>query len=189
MRRVGRNHRPTTSELSSPIRMRAAWGQIEYAPRRKFEAPLSLAGPRTSESARVSQGLTKTSSESLDMNRLLSGVIVLVLTLLSGLMDAKGFVYAARAWPEGRLDLRFATASMLSFFAGLSLYIAAVRFMKTVGVSAVALQSGIWFIVTACGLAVMDGSVLQWSRTQKVVAVLVAAGLGWLLATAHGEGH
>lgn len=104
-------------------------------------------------------------------------------------MDAKGFVYAARAWPEGRLDVRFATASMLSFFAGLSLYIAAVRFMKSVGVSAVALQSGIWFVVTAVGIAVMDGSVLQWNRSQKVVAVLVAAGLGWLLATAHAEGH
>ena len=123
------------------------------------------------------------------MNRVLSGVIVLALTLLSGLMDAKGFVYAARAWPDGRLDLRFATASMLSFFAGLTLYIGSVRFMKTVGVNAVALQSGIWFLVTAVGIAVMDGSVLQWSRTQKFVAVLVAAGLCWLLATAHAEGH
>jgi len=123
------------------------------------------------------------------MNRVLSGVFVLVLTLTSGLMDAKGFVYAARAWPEGRLDLRFATASMLSFFAGLSLYIASVRFMKSVGVNAVALQSGIWFVVTAVGIAVMDGSVLQWSRTQKFVAVIVAAGLAWLLATAHAEGH
>jgi hypothetical protein len=123
------------------------------------------------------------------MNRLLSGVIVLVLTLLSGIMDAKGFVYAARAWPEGRLDVRFATASMLAFFAGLSLYIGAVRFMKSVGVNAVALQSGIWFVVTAVGIAVMDGSVLQWSRSQKMVAVVVAAGLAWLLATAHAEGH
>jgi hypothetical protein len=123
------------------------------------------------------------------MNRLLSGVIVLVLTLLSGLMDAKGFVYAARAWPEGRLDLRFATASMLSFFAGLSLYIASVRFMKGVGVNAVALQSGIWFVITAVGIAVMDGSVLQWSRSQKIVALVVAGGLAWLLATAHAEGH
>jgi hypothetical protein len=123
------------------------------------------------------------------MNRVLSGVFVLVLTLTSGLMDAKGFVYAARAWPEGRLDLRFATASMLSFFAGLSLYIASVRFMKSIGVNAVALQSGIWFVVTAVGIAVMDGSVLQWSRTQKFVAVIVAAGLAWLLATAHAEGH
>jgi hypothetical protein len=123
------------------------------------------------------------------MNRVLSGVIVLLLTLLSGFMDAKGFVYAARAWPEGRLDLRFATASMLSFFAGLSLYIAAVRFMKGVGVNAVALQSGIWFIITAVGIAAMDGSVLQWSRTQKVVAFFVATGLGWLLATAQAEGH
>jgi hypothetical protein len=61
--------------------------------------------------------------------------------------------------------------------------------MKSVGVNAVALQSGIWFVVTAVGIAVMDGSVLQWSRSQKMVAVVVAAGLAWLLATAHAEGH
>jgi hypothetical protein len=61
--------------------------------------------------------------------------------------------------------------------------------MKGVGINAVALQSGIWFVVTAIGLAVLDGSVLQWTRSQKVVAVIVAAGLAWLLATAHAEGH
>src|SRR5262245_29670489 len=106
------------------------------------------------------------------MNQLMSGTLVLVLTALSGLMDARGFVYAARAWPDGRLDARSAGASLLAFFAGLALYIAAVRFMKSLGINAVTLQSAIWFVVTAIGLAVMDGTVLQWSRMQKLVALV-----------------
>jgi len=32
--------------------------------------------------------------------------VVAILTIASGLLDARGFVYAARAWPSGQLDLR-----------------------------------------------------------------------------------
>ncbi|MGH8261219.1 MAG: hypothetical protein ACREUG_16175 [Steroidobacteraceae bacterium] len=121
------------------------------------------------------------------MHRLLSGTLVLLLTVLSGIMDARGFVYASRAWPQGRLDVRLAAASVLAFLAGLCLYITSVRFMKGVGVTAVSLQSAIWLVVTAIGLAAMDGSILQWSRAQKVVAIVIACGLTWLLATAQAE--
>jgi hypothetical protein len=117
------------------------------------------------------------------VNRALAGVLVLALTILSGVMDARGFVYAARAWPEGRLDVRFALASMAAFFAGLSLYIVAVRFMQSFGLQGVALQAALWFVVTAIGVAAMDGSVLNWTRAQQTVAIAVIAGLGWLIAT------
>jgi hypothetical protein len=54
----------------------------------------------------------------------------------------------------------------------------------------VALQSAIWFVVTAVGIAAMDGSVAGWTRAQQVVAVAVAAGLGWLIATTSAaSGH
>jgi hypothetical protein len=78
-------------------------------------------------------------------------------------------------------------ASVLAFLAGLCLYIASVRFMKGLGVNAVTLQSAIGLVVTAIGLAIMDGSILQWTRAQKVVAVVIACGLTWLIATAQAE--
>jgi hypothetical protein len=59
----------------------------------------------------------------------------------------------------------------------------AVRFIQAMGVHGVALQSALWFIVTAVGIAVLDTSILNWSRTQQVVGVLVAVGLGWLIVT------
>ena len=119
------------------------------------------------------------------MKTLFSAVLVLVLTVLSGVMDARGFVYAGRAWPEGNLDWSAVVQSMLAFFVGISLYIGAVRFMQAMGLNAVALQSGIWFVVTAVGIAALDGTVLQWSRLQQIVAVAVIAGLAWLISTAH----
>jgi hypothetical protein len=109
--------------------------------------------------------------------------IVGLLTIASGLLDARGFVYAARAWPEGQLDPGVGAASLASFAGGLTAYILAVKFMQNAGIQGVALQSGIWFVITAVGIAVLDGSLLQWTRTQQLVGIVVAIGLGWLIAT------
>jgi hypothetical protein len=120
------------------------------------------------------------------MKSLLSAFLVLLLTITSGVMDARGFVYAGRAWPGGALDWTAVGQSLLSFFAGISLYIGAVRFMQAMGVNAVALQSGIWFVATAIGIAALDGTVTQWTRLQQGVALGVMLGLAWLISTAHG---
>jgi len=122
------------------------------------------------------------------MKTLLSAFLVLLLTVLSGVMDARGFVYAGRAWPGGTLDWTAVGQSLLAFVAGISLYIGAVRFMQSMGLNAVALQSGIWFVATAIGIAALDGSVVQWTRLQQAVALAVMLGLAWLIATAH-EAH
>jgi len=122
------------------------------------------------------------------MKTLLSAFLVLLLTVLSGVMDARGFVYAGRAWPGGNLSWTAVGQSLLAFVAGISLYIGAVRFMQSMGLNAVALQSGIWFVATAIGIAALDGSVVQWTRLQQVVALAVMLGLAWLIATAH-EAH
>jgi hypothetical protein len=121
------------------------------------------------------------------MKSFLSALLVLVLTVTSGVMDARGFVYAGRAWPGGHLDWTAVGRSMLAFLAGISLYIGAVRFMQAMGLNAVALQSGIWFVATAIGIAALDGTVVQWTRLQQLVALGVIAGLAWLITTA--EAH
>jgi hypothetical protein len=123
------------------------------------------------------------------MSQLVNALLVFGLTLLSGVLDARGFVYASRAWPDGVLDLRWAVSAVVAFVGGLSCYVVAVRYMQGFGLQGVALQSALWFIVTGVGVAVMDGSILGWSRTQQGVAVLVALGLGWLIvSTSVAEG-
>ena len=117
------------------------------------------------------------------MLQLTNAAMVLVLTVLSGLLDARGFVYAARAWPSGHLDVKWGLSAVLAFVGGLSCYVVAVRFMQGFGVQSVALQSAVWFAVTAAGVALMDGSVLHWSRPQQLVALAIGIGLCWLIAT------
>ncbi len=110
-------------------------------------------------------------------------LLVGVLTIASGLLDARGFVYAARAWPGGQLDPKMGLAALAAFVGGLSAYVLSVKFMQGAGIQGVALQSGIWFVVTAVGIAAMDGSLAQWSRAQQVVGAAVAIALCWLIAT------
>jgi len=110
-------------------------------------------------------------------------LLVGLLTVASGLLDARGFVYAGKAWPGGQLDPKIGVISLLSFGGGLTAYILAVKFMQNAGIQGVALQSGIWFVITAVGIAAMDGTLLQWTRTQQIVGVAVAVALGWLIST------
>jgi len=117
------------------------------------------------------------------MRHLIDLVLVTALTILSGLLDARGFYYAPLAWPDGRLDLRYALAAVGCFVGGLSMYVLAARFMQHVGVSSISVQSAVWFVVTAIGIAALDGSIAHWARSQQVVAVLVFIGLAWLIAT------
>ena len=110
-------------------------------------------------------------------------ILVGLLTLGSGLLDARGFVFASRAWPAGQLDPRVGLLSLACFAGGLSAYILAVKFMQNAGIQGVALQSGIWFVITAVGIAAMDGSIVNWSRTQQIVGAVTAIALCWLIAT------
>jgi hypothetical protein len=110
-------------------------------------------------------------------------LVVGLLTVASGLLDARGFLYAGRAWPGGQLDARTGALALVSFGGGLTAYILAVKFMQNAGIHGVALQSGIWFVITAVGIAAMDGTLLQWTRTQQIVGIAVAVALGWLIST------
>jgi hypothetical protein len=117
------------------------------------------------------------------MGQLGNFIVVGLLTIASGLLDARGFVYAARAWPGGQLDMKMGLASLAAFAGGVSVYILAVKFMQNAGIAGVALQSGIWFVVTAVGIAAMDGTLAQWTRSQQAVGVVVAVALCWLIST------
>ncbi|MFT3904927.1 MAG: hypothetical protein QM718_01295 [Steroidobacteraceae bacterium] len=109
--------------------------------------------------------------------------MVFALTVLSGIMDARGFNFAPQAWNQGQLRPSMALLAIGCFLAGLMLYIVAVRFMQVLGVGSAAIQTAIWFVVTAIGVGALDGSVGQWTRLQQLVALLVVLGLGWLVVT------
>lgn len=111
-------------------------------------------------------------------------IAVLVVTAVSAVLDAHGFVQAARAWsPAGQFVPRAAALSLVCFLTGVTLYIASIRVQRRLGIESATVQSALWFAMTIIGVAMLDGSIARWSATQITIALGVSAGLVWLIIT------
>lgn len=110
-----------------------------------------------------------------------STVLIIVLTLIAGYSDSKGFIYANRVWTQGYFAWDSAIKSALGFTMGIPCYWLAVRFLQNSGIVAAELQATLWFASTIIGVAVASGSYFYWNAMDKTVAILVVAGMVWLL--------
>ena len=122
------------------------------------------------------------------MHSLLSGVsmswnsvFVLVLIVLSGFADSLGFVYAAKIWQGGAVSWPYVGRAALGFFAGITLYVFALKYMARMGITSAEIQTAVWFAMTIIGVVIFSGRFFSWPRLEQSVAVLVLVGLGWLL--------
>lgn len=114
---------------------------------------------------------------------LLVGALILV-TALSAYFDARGFVLAAQTWREGSLVPGAIFLSMINFIGGITFYIGSIGIQQRLGIESASMQSIFWFVMTVVGIALMDGTIGQWSMAQRVVGVAVTAGIGWLMVSA-----
>lgn len=108
-------------------------------------------------------------------------LVILVMTILSGIGDSQGFVHATNIWQNGRLVWSELGKSALGFFAGILIYWLVLRFMREVGIVTPEIQTLIWFAVTLVGVALAGGNLFKWQLVDQVVALSVLIGIGWLL--------
>jgi len=117
------------------------------------------------------------------MNSLL---VIAVFTLLSGIGDALGFIFASRVWRNGEFAWLEALKSACSFQFGVAMYWFALKGLASRGVVAVETQTIFWFGVTIIGVALLSRQTFRWPLLDQCVAIVVLAGIGWLLTrTAH----
>lgn len=117
----------------------------------------------------------------MNLSLILSWGWVVALTLTSGLFDAHGFLYAAKVWEGGALNLGALGRSAGSFALGISLYYLMLRSLDALGVRAAEVQTLMWFGVTLIGVAILRGSFATWSRLDQLVGVLVLVGIAALM--------
>ena len=108
-------------------------------------------------------------------------ILIIALTLLSGLGDAEGFTHASRMWAGGRLGWGEFGRSAAGFAVGILAYWLAVRSLNALNVVLPEIQTLLWFGVTMFGVALISGKFLHWQRLDQLVALGVLAGIGWLL--------
>lgn len=109
---------------------------------------------------------------------------VIALTLLCGLGDALGFVYAGKTWEGGHFAWHQALKSALSFQFGVVMYWLALRELQNWGVVSPETQTLVWFGVTICGVAALSGQLWRWQMSDQLVAGCVVLGIGWLTCRA-----
>jgi hypothetical protein len=117
---------------------------------------------------------------------LVQWALTIGLTILSGIGDSQGFLYAARIWTEDGFHGPNMAKSGLGFGFGILMYWIALRGMRALGVVSPEVQTGIWFAVTIAGVALLSGRFLQWQPVDRLVAAGVLAGLGWIVVRTGG---
>jgi hypothetical protein len=108
-------------------------------------------------------------------------LLIAVFTLLSGLGDALGFIYAGRVWQGDRFHGIEALKSAVAFQAGVAMYWLALRHLQAQGVVAVEVQSLFWFTATVIGIAVLSRQFIRWPLPDQAIACSLLLGIGWLL--------
>ncbi|HXV97874.1 MAG TPA: hypothetical protein VEC93_05575 [Anaerolineae bacterium] len=113
-------------------------------------------------------------------------ILIIVITLISGLADSWGFIHSAKIWQEGKLVWTEVGKAALGFGVGISLYWFMLKYMTELGVVSPEIQAIFWFGLTLIGTAIASGAFREWARTEQVVAVAVLLGIGWLILRTGG---
>jgi hypothetical protein len=108
-------------------------------------------------------------------------LIVIAISIVSGLADSRGFIHAARIWQGGQLVWHELGKSALGFSLGIGSYWLAVKYLQELGVLAPETQTLVWFGVTMIGVAVVSGRFVRWQALDQLVALCVLLGIAWLL--------
>ena len=106
---------------------------------------------------------------------------VIVLTLISGLADAQGFVHAANIWQSGKLVLPEVMKSALGFGIGILMYWICIRFLQDFRIFSPEIQTLAWFTATIIGVALFSGKFLHWHTVNQIVGISVLCGVAFLL--------
>jgi hypothetical protein len=107
--------------------------------------------------------------------------LVGVLTLLSGLGDAQGFLHASNVWVDGAVRWSSVAMSAAGFAFGSAMYWLTLRHLTALGVVVPEVQTIFWFVATIVGVGLASRAFLQWRTADQMVAVGVVVGVAWLL--------
>ena len=113
-------------------------------------------------------------------------LIIIAITILSGIGDSQGFVHAAKVWANDRLVWSEVGKSALGFAIGISLYWIVIKYMNAAGIAAPEIQTLAWFLITILGVAIISRNFFRWQTIDQIVGIAVLAGVAWLMVRTGG---
>ena len=113
-------------------------------------------------------------------------LIIIVITVLSGIGDSQGFIHAAKVWANDKLVWSEVGKSALGFAIGISLYWIVIKYMNAAGIAAPEIQTLAWFLITILGVAIISRNFFRWQTIDQIVGIAVLAGVAWLMVRTGG---
>lgn len=113
-------------------------------------------------------------------------LLILGMTVVSGIVDSLGFVHATRVWQNDHIAWAEVGKSASWFAVGMSVNWLKVRYVNAWGVVSPEVQTMLWFSVTIVGIAMLSGAFFQWRTVDQMIALFVLFGVGWLLFRTNG---
>lgn len=113
-------------------------------------------------------------------------LLIIGITILSGIADSQGFIHASKIWVNNKLVWSELGKSALGFAIGISLYWVVLKYMSAAGIVAPELQTLIWFSLTILGVAIISKTFLRWQTIDQIVGIAVLAGVAWLMVRTGG---
>src|SRR6202035_1526730 len=95
----------------------------------------------------------KLERNTMSVNQIGIAALLIVLTLISGLADAQGFVHAANIWQSGKLIWPEVIKSASGFALGIVVYWICIRFLQDFRIISPEIQTLGWFTATIIGVA------------------------------------
>jgi hypothetical protein len=128
--------------------------------------------------------MTEPAAVMFDQARWLIPVVLLM--ILAGLADSFGFYHGSKVFTSGELHSEDLYKSAAWFGVGSVLFWATTYCLQHFGGISAEVQTACWFGVAIVGVALVSGQFTIWSFTDKLVALAVLAGIGWLLVRTGG---
>src|ERR1700720_2519197 len=97
--------------------------------------------------------LMRLKGRNMSISQISIGVLLITITLISGLADAQGFIHASNIWLSGKLIWSEVFKSALGFGLGILAYWICIRFLQDFKIVSPEIQTLGWFTATILGVA------------------------------------
>lgn len=122
----------------------------------------------------------------MTINLIINIISIVLLTIISGIGDAQGFVHGAAVWNNGKVVWVEVLKSTLGFIAGITPYWLSIKFLNADGITSPEIITLLWFVITIVGVAITSGKFFQWQRVDQIIGIGILVGVTWLLFRTSG---
>jgi hypothetical protein len=118
--------------------------------------------------------------------KLITILILIIATIISGYADSRGFIYSSQIWVNNSIDYVAVMKSGAGFMVGIFAYWIVIKSLQDLNVaSSSEIQTLGWFVITIVGVAISSGDFIKWDSIDKLISLSIVGGFCLLLVRGH----